>query len=315
MTIVEKIAVSTFLGMVVFVYWMEFRFVFVFALNKIKGRRGANPLVRKYALIIHCLAVGGVSCFLYGYFVEPYRIEVTTIEIQTDKLRETSFRIVQISDTHCDLKLRNEKRLVKLVNSVEPDVVVFTGDSINTPGALPAFKEMMCGLDAEVGKYAVRGNFDAWYWSRLDVFDATGFDVLDEKSVTVVKGAESIRISGLGVGHSELCSQVLNDVSAEQFSVLLYHYPDLIEEVGDLKVDLYLAGHTHGGQVALPLYGALVTLSKHGKKYEAGKYVVGGTILYVNRGIGMEGGRTPRVRFWARPEITVFDIVPARKGS
>ncbi|MEJ2705392.1 MAG: hypothetical protein P8Z79_23375, partial [Sedimentisphaerales bacterium] len=84
----------------------------------------------------------------------------------------------------------------------------------------------------------------------------------------------------------------------------------LIEDITDFPVDLYLAGHTHGGQVALPFYGALVTLSEYGKEYESGKYQVGTTTLYVNRGIGMEGGPVPRVRFWARPEITVFEVMP-----
>jgi hypothetical protein len=77
-----------------------------------------------------------------------------------------------------------------------------------------------------------------------------------------------------------------------------------------VKVDLYCAGHTHGGQVALPLYGALITFSKYGKKYEAGLYREGETWLYVNRGIGMEGGSTPRVRFWAPPEVTVIEVSP-----
>ena len=117
-------------------------------------------------------------------------------------------------------------------------------------------------------------------------------------------------MAGIGIRGSGFLLQVTKGLSAERFGVLLHHYPDLIEEPAVSKVDLYLTGHTHGGQVALPLYGALITLSKHGKRYEAGKYVVGDTILYVNRGIGMEGGRVPRVRFWARPEITVFDIVP-----
>ena len=75
-------------------------------------------------------------------------------------------------------------------------------------------------------------------------------------------------------------------------------------------MDLYLCGHTHGGQVALPLYGALITLSKFGKKYESGMYESNGTILYVNRGLGLEPKPAPQVRFFARPEITVFDIVP-----
>ncbi|MGA9520814.1 MAG: metallophosphoesterase [Myxococcaceae bacterium] len=92
------------------------------------------------------------------------------------------------------------------------------------------------------------------------------------------------------------------------FKLLAYHTPDLIE---DLKVrpDLYLAGHTHGGQVRLPRYGALVTMSRFDKKYEMGRYEIDGTVLYVNRGIGTDGGHLPRIRFMARPEIAVIDLV------
>jgi len=75
-------------------------------------------------------------------------------------------------------------------------------------------------------------------------------------------------------------------------------------------VDLYCAGHTYGGQIDLPFYGALMTLSKYGKKYEAGLYRKEGTWMYVNRGIGMEGCPAPRVRFCARPELTIIEIYP-----
>jgi predicted MPP superfamily phosphohydrolase len=100
---------------------------------------------------------------------------------------------------------------------------------------------------------------------------------------------------------------MLAQVPKEAFSIFLYHYPDEIHSVSG-KVDLYCAGHTHGGQVALPVYGALLTLSRFGKQFESGLFEVGGTTLYVNRGIGMEGMRAPRVRFFARPEITVYEI-------
>jgi hypothetical protein len=310
MAAVEKIVVLCFLGTIALVYYFEIRFALVFAFNKLRRRQRPNPFLGRSAFVIHLLAGLGVLCFLYGYFVEPYRIEVTIVEIKTDKLKEASFRIVQISDTHCDRKIRNEDRVVEIVNALEADVVVFTGDSINTAAAGGAFKEMMRKVEAKIGKYAVRGNFDVWYWSQMEVFEGTGFEVLDEESVLVEKDNEAIEIAGIGIRGSGWLSKTTKDLSAERFGVLLHHYPDLIEEPEIANVDLYLAGHTHGGQVALPLYGAMITLSKYGKRYEAGKYVVGDTILYVNRGIGMEGGRVPRVRFCARPEITVFDIVP-----
>ena len=99
MTTIEKIAVLTFLTIVVTIYWMEIRFSLVYTFNKLRGKSKANPFVSKFALLIHLLAIIGIICFLYGYFVEPYWVEVKTIEIKTKKLSETSFKLIHISDT------------------------------------------------------------------------------------------------------------------------------------------------------------------------------------------------------------------------
>jgi predicted MPP superfamily phosphohydrolase len=95
-------------------------------------------------------------------------------------------------------------------------------------------------------------------------------------------------------------------------TLFLYHYPypDVVPAADQRRVDLLCSGHVHGGQIALPFYGALVTLSKYGKQYEAGLYRAGPMWMYVSRGIGMEGSRSPRVRFCSRPEIAVIDVVP-----
>lgn len=310
MTIIEKIGSIIFLTIIVVVYWMEIRFVFVYALKKIRHKPATNHLLSKSAIFVHFLAVIGIICFFYGYFVEPYWMEVKSVEVQTEKLKEVSFKIVHISDTHCDKKIRNEKKMVEIVNSIKPDIIIFTGDTINTRAALETFKETMKNLKANINKFAVRGNSDVWYWSDLGLFGGTGFKVLDHDVITIEKDNEVIKLFGISVEHKESYSQLLKNTSKEQFNLLLYHYPDLIEDLEELNIDLYLAGHTHGGQISLPLYGALITLSKYGKKYESGKYIVGDTILYINRGIGMEGGIVPRVRFWARPEITIINIVP-----
>ncbi len=104
--------------------------------------------------------------------------------------------------------------------------------------------------------------------------------------------------------------KALSKAPAVALTVLVYHFPDDIFEVAPHKVDLYLAGHTHGGQVAFPSYGALMTSSVFAKQFEAVLYPVDETWLYVNRGIGMEGDRAARVRFCARSEVAVIDIVP-----
>src|ERR1035438_706069 len=88
---------------------------------------------------------------------------------------------------------------------------------------------------------------------------------------------------------------------ANEFSIFVYHRPDEILEVARDRYDIYLCGHTHGGQVALPFYGDLITFSKFDKKDEAGLYHEGATTIYVNRGIGLAKWPQPEVRFLARP--------------
>jgi predicted MPP superfamily phosphohydrolase len=313
----EKIAALIFLAAIACVYSLELLLFSIFVFQKLTGSQAANILLGKPALCIHALAIIGIACFCYGHFVEPYWVQVRTITISTDKLERTALRVVHISDLHCDKKPRNEEKLIKLVNSAHPDIIVFTGDALNlnTASALPLFKETMTALEANIAKFAVRGNVDIWYMPDLDCFGGTGFQLLDEKSVKVQKNGEEIFISGLTCERPGACRRLLENVPENRFSIFLYHHSDLVEDLENLNVDLYLCGHTHGGQIQLPLYGALVTLSKFGKKYEAGMYTVNNTVLYVNRGIGMEGGLAPRVRFLARPEITVFDIIPEEQPN
>jgi len=298
--------------MVAAVYALEASLIFVSVHKKPRRRAPKSILLSKPAIVLHFLAAAGIICFLYGYFVEPYWIEVNTLPIHTTKLKQTSFRLVQISDLHCDKKLRTERKIVKLINRLQPDVIVFTGDALNTAAALPMFKDTMKNLEASIAKLAVYGNFEIRRWSGLDLYGGTGFQLLKNDTVLLRKNSETLCVSGLSCDNRAASAGLVQAVPKNHFSVFLYHYPDLIEYLNGRNVDLYLCGHTHGGQVALPFYGALITLSKFGKKYESGMYTVGRTTLYVNRGIGLEGGLTPRVRFFARPEITVFDIKPER---
>jgi len=311
MLLSEKIAFLLFVAVVATVYYLEARLLVRFAARRLRRRPGEPRLVSRRAIALHCVAGAGLLCMAWGYFVEPYWLQVSTIELATPKLRQTRLRIVQISDLHCDRKVRTEPRLPGLINPLRPDLIVFTGDAVNTPDALPLFRETLGKLEARIGKFAVRGNFDLPPALGEDLFEGTGFRELRADSLTLHKDGETFHLSGMTCGVDELAG-VVRAVPPDGYNIFLYHYPDLVERAADYGVDLYLCGHTHGGQVALPLYGALITFSEHGKRYERGLYRVAGTTLYVNRGIGMEGGLAPRVRFWARPEIAVFDIVPAQ---
>ena len=271
-----------------------------------------GPIRRWSDRIILSLALLGLICMAYGYFVEPYWPSVTHLKLNSARIAPGSppIRIAHISDLHCDPKPRLEERLPDIIAAEKPDLIVFTGDALNSPDALPVLRTCLTKLSAIAPTFAVKGNWDSWYWHGFKLFDGTGVEELNGTAREVRVGPSSVWIAGVGVGDESRIDQALATVPPNAFTVFLYHYPDLITEVAPRAVDLFCAGHTHGGQVALPLYGAVITLSRFGKKYEAGLYRVDRTSMYVNRGIGMEGGPAPRVRFWARPEITIIEVAP-----
>ena len=311
MPFIEKVAILVVLGLGVLVVAVEICFLADFVHCRVKPGAKKSMFFSKPAIVVHAIALIGLCCYCYGYFVEPYNVQVNRMTIATDKLKDTSFTVVHISDMHCDTKMRNEEKLVRIVNEIAPDIIVLTGDEINSEDAIDLFQNTLNSLDARVAKLAVRGN---WF-ERIEsseMFEETGFQVLESNSVNLEKDGEKINVAGLNFWDSQSAKYLLKYNDPDKFNIFLYHTPDLVEDIAGSNVDLYLAGHTHGGQVCLPFYGAILTFSKFGKKYEAGRYKVGDMEAYVNRGLGMEGGKAPRVRFFARPEIAVFDIVPRK---
>lgn len=284
--------------------------------RRLAGRGDRLPPWEKWARrIVMILAVTGVVCVLYARFVEPYWLKVTTVQITTSKLPQGSrpLRIVHISDFHCEAFPRLEEKLPTVIAALHPDIIVFTGDAVNSPAGLPVFKACMKRIAEIAPTFAVRGNFDVWFWDELDLFGGTGVTELISAESDVKVAGTTVRVVGVPVGEEGIVPKLARPSSKDGFTVFLYHYPDLMPEVVEAGgVDLYCAGHTHGGQVALPGYGALVTLSRFDKRYERGLYHEGHTWLNVSSGVGMEGGAVPRVRFMVRPEVCLIVLSPER---
>jgi uncharacterized protein len=264
--------------------------------------------VRWVSRVTLLVAALGVVCILYGFFVEPYWPQVTHVTVASAKLKK-QIRIVHISDIHSDSFPRLENRLPLLIAKEKPDFIVYTGDSMNSEKGAPVFLGLLSQLTKVADVYVARGNWDIGLPNEF--FTAAGAKVIDGTAVRLTIRNQPLWIAGVRVGNETAIPEMLAEIPNDEFAIFLHHWPDEILEVAASgKADLYCAGHTHGGQVALPWYGALITLSRFGKRFESGRYRVQNTILYVNRGIGMEGGPAFRVRFFARPEITVIDLVP-----
>jgi predicted MPP superfamily phosphohydrolase len=162
-------------------------------------------------------------------------------------------------------------------------------------------------MRAPFGKLAVRGNWDVWYWSELPLLRGTGFEWLDRRMVSLEIRGKTIHLLGWSYrdrDEARGADELLARLPPDDWRVFLHHTPDLVERVP--SADLVLAGHTHGGQIWVPFYGALVTLSRYGKRFERGHAQIGRTHLYVNPGIGVEPA-VP-VRLGVRPEITLIEL-------
>jgi uncharacterized protein len=263
------------------------------------------------------LAGGGLACIAWGFF-EPYRLNVTRTPIVTSKLpgAQRPVRIVHISDLHCDPKVRCERKLPGVIADLSPDLIVYTGDSINSAEGLPNFRRCMTEIAKIAPTFASQGNWDLKF-GHLDLFGETGVTELNGASQRIDVAGTHLWVAGAKVMNmfsmnesTAVLHNALAKIPYEDFKCFLYHYPDLVFSLAEREVDLHCAGHTHGGQVAMPFYGGLVTVSKYGKQFEAGLYKpTPDTHLYVNRGIGMEGGRAPRVRFWCPPEVSLIELI------
>lgn len=249
----------------------------------------------------------GLLCLGYALFIEADWLEVTRVTVETSKWPAGKrLRIGLVSDLHVDRESRALSRLGALLEEEDVDLVAFAGDAINKAEAAPLFRSTLGGLPARLGRVAVRGNHDVFRWSKVDLFGSgVAQELMSDAPLLLDEGR--LALCGAPFAAVEGVEACLKAMPPEALSLFMYHSPDLVEALHP-QPDLYLAGHTHGGQVALPFYGAMITMSLFDKKYEAGRYEVGGTTLYVNRGIGFEP-HFLRVRFCARPELTIIDVV------
>lgn len=272
-------------------------------------RRGwvrASRLLSRVSLAARLGLVGGGLCLAYALFIEADWLEVTTVRVETAKLPAGArYELALVSDLHVAHDTRALVALRDELRRRPADLVVFTGDAINRREAVQLFRSTLVSLGGHLGRAAVKGNHDVYRWGDVELFSGAATELLSDRPLLVGDG--QLALCGAPWGGAEVVEPCLAAAPPSAFTVLAYHSPDLVEAL-EHRPDLYVAGHTHGGQVRLPGYGALLTMSAFDKKYEAGAFQVRGTTLVVSRGVGFEPG-LPRVRFLCRPELVRVAVV------
>jgi uncharacterized protein len=265
------------------------------------------------------LQILGTLMVIYGFWIEPHTIHLTQQVLHTPKMKPgESIRVLHLGDLHVERITRREYQLNELVRSTHPDLILFSGDFLNLsylkdPLAWKDAREVLNGWSAPMGVYAVTGS------PAVDLAEVipnlirdTPIQLLEENKISLHKNGHSIDLVGLSCTHKPFIDaprlKLLLPTPSENFTVLLYHSPDLAPEAAEAGVDLQLSGHTHGGQIRVPLFGAFFTGSLYGKTFEAGRSQIKKMVLYITRGIGMEGAAAPRIRFLCPPEIILWEI-------
>lgn len=266
--------------------------------------------------------IAGTFLVVYGFYIEPFWLDVHHETFTSDKLTgEIPLRVLQISDLHIERLTRRERLIIEKVKQLSPDLILFTGDVLNLSyinnsiaqsDAIAFFSQ----LSAPLGVYGVTGSpavDSPDFFSRLS--GSTSLRWLNNETQSVETAAGSVNLVGITCTHNpDLDEKTLAELlpkdqsDKKTFNILLYHSPDLAPNASQFDVDLQLSGHTHGGQVRIPIFGALYTGSLYGRLFQAGRYLVNDMTLYISRGLGLEGAIAPRVRFLCRPELIIWEL-------
>lgn len=252
-----------------------------------------------------------------GFIVKEYKIESSTLTKEYNGLK-----IAHITDIHYGISTTKEdlKQIVENINLLKPDIIFLTGDLVDgkiTNKQHQEIVEVLSELQASIGKYAVNGNHDYYYKNWDELIEESSFINLNDTYDNLYKDSyQSIFIAGISDNiyssknikdKSEVIFEYLNsnEINNSVYKILIMHEPDYVDDIDYGKFDLVLSGHSHNGQVRLPLIGALYT-PIGSKKYYKEYYKLNKTDFYISSGIGTT--ELP-IRLFNKPSFNFYRII------
>lgn len=235
--------------------------------------------------------------FNNGLIINEYAIKSNRITKGFD-----GFKIVHFSDLLIDNKtnMENINKIIESINEQKPDVIVYTGDLFKrniTKEKQNKLTELLSKLECQYFKYAILGDHDND--TSNEILENSNFKILDNNYDLIYQNdVDPIMILG-GDNIREI--EIKDDAI---YHIVLIHQPDYFKRVNDLDYEVFLAGHSLGGQIRIPLYGALI--KKTGAmEYTNSYYQKNGSTMYVSYGIGNE---KTNLRFLNKPSINIYRL-------
>lgn len=273
---------------------------------------------------VRALAVAGLLLApigAYASFVEPRRLVVERAEVPLSPARagERPLTVALLADLQFERLGDHEREAVERALELRPDLILLAGDYQQGSRAsfereLPGLRRLMRRLRAPGGVYAVQGDAESIPQARR-IFAGTGVRLLVDEIATTTVGDRRVTIAGVEKRDERPAARaVVRELETRpgdgDVRIVLTHHPDPILRLApDSRVDLVAAGHTHGGQVQLPLIGPLSTATVVPREIAAGGlHTRDGNRIYVSRGIGVERGEAPQLRFGAPPEVSSLEL-------
>lgn len=288
--------------------------------------RGVRVLRQQpvYGALLLSTFVVGEACYVWAREVEPFRLEVTRRTVTSERLRPVvatlgrPLRVACLADLQTDAIGAYEVRVFDELVRLEPDLVLMLGDYLQVDPARarelrPALHEQLARLRPPYGIYAVDGDVDGVLGGARGAFAGTAVRALVDEWASV----PGLPVSVLGLSRTRSRAPFVDAgtarrMSGEHYPIVIGHAPDFMLSVVRDGYDpdaLMVAGHTHGGQVQVPGFGPIVTLTAV-PRWLAGGGVFrrGATWLVCSRGVGLERSDAPRIRFWCRPQLILLEL-------
>jgi uncharacterized protein len=273
---------------------------------------------KRLRVAIIAILLFGLGVAIWAFFIEPNRLvtRYQTIEIERWPTELSDLKIAVLADIHAGGRFIDERKLrliVERTNQLQPDLIVILGDYISGGRDHHAmdpevFAPVLKDFRAPLGVYTVLGNHDWWFDGERvrSALEANGLRVIENDVAEIETRGSSFWLVGLADlwTRTQRIPQTLEKVPEGAPVIALAHNPDIFPQLPQ-RVSLLLAGHTHGGQVKLPLIGTVVHTSDYGDHYEAGHVFENGHHLFVTTGIGTS---IIPVRFGVPPEIVLLTV-------